>query len=335
MPEFAPIEVQSGPLIQAHVPNITGAEWPKFENVGAEIVSAAAKGAEINGRTRKMEEQIMAMQLAEKNKDIEHDMAMQRMAQGGYLAEKRLASQELVNQARISDYEFKQNKYYGAIDDYQNLLEEVHTAKLDPKDPDYWAKLVDIESRHSAGAMTPAGRQLHRINGMDRNKAAKAEADSAFAEQRSILNDTKMLDWHGLKPTTAIWDSEGQWGEKIETDNNGNPVLDPVTKQPKMAKFIQLGTDMAGKPQFMTLPKDEWQQKFNRYQTNQRKLNSLPEQIIDRTDPANPIEPYAVDRTGGGGALPLPSDKSQMILHQPYTVNGKNYMWDGTKLVPQ
>jgi hypothetical protein len=301
MPEFAPIEVPQGPLITPHIPNITGAETPKLYDAGASIVAAAAKGAEINGRVRSMESRLLAMQLDEKNKDIEHGLAVQRMAQQAGIAERNASERALIDSARIADMQFKQNWKEQTASDYSGLVEEVSKAGVKPGDSNYWPTILDIESRHSKGALTPAGRTLHNLHGSEFNKAAAAEANAAYAEDRNVKSDIKGLDWHGLMPTTAIFDNPAVWQDADWMDNTGKPVIDPVTKQPLKAKTVFLGKNQTGVDQYLTLPVDDYQRYMARWNHAQTRLSNLQEQI---RDPYGQIPVFPVDSTGGGGMPP-------------------------------
>jgi hypothetical protein len=302
-----PFDVTSGPLIQAHVPNLTEPGWPKLENVGAEIVAAAAKGAEINGRSRQLERQLLALELADKNKTIEHGIAMERMSLTADIAQKNALLREMDIKSLMSERDYKQRKYYDSINDLGNYSAEL--AELDKNDPNWWNNALNVASKHPEGFNTPAGRRLIQSNASDFNKKTASEANAAYAEQRAVERDIKSLDWQGFPATSKPFDMPDMWQTQTK--------LDPATgKQvPTGNKFFPLGQDRTGQTYYLTLPETKYNEYQKRWNHSQDRLNKVGQQI---TDPVNQIYPYPVDPSGGGGSTQYGSAaQAKAAGHQP------------------
>ncbi len=298
MPEFAPIEVPQGPLITPHTPNITGAEWPRLENVGNEIVAAAAKGAEINGRTRALENRLLAMQLAEQNKDIEHGLAVQRMAQQASQFAQNLFLKDKSIQSLVDERNWKERKYSDSMDDlgaYANAL-----SKVDRNSPTAWNDAMSITADHAIGANTPGGRRYLQGLGDEVNKRTASLQTAAINDQKSIERTLREWNWQGFQPTSDPLVHPEWWRPAYKTDDagnvvkdaQGNPVVDPNNKT------YMIGVDQLKQPHYITRPTGEIDAITARYQRNQAALNR--EQV---TDPTLGLHRYPVDASGGGGNM--------------------------------
>ena len=331
MPEFAPIDIPQGPLITPHIPNITGAEDPKLEDPGAGIVAAAAKGAEINGRVRAMESQLLKLQLYEQNKDIEHGLATQRMAQQASEYQQNMFLKSADNARLQADSDFKQRKYYDGMKDYSAYSSAMQGIDLDS--PTAWNEATRIASEHPEGANLPGARKMLYYVGDQYNKRTAAQKASAATDQKEILNYVNHFNWQGFKPTTEPLDNPNYWVPAYKTKPDGTPDLDEKGQMQidPDHKTYMIGKDQQGNPRYLTQPTPIINDYINRWQKVKAAANK--QQI---TDPLNGIKPYPVDQTGGtAGAIPLPTDKSQLIQHQPYTLNdGSVRTWNGATLVP-
>lgn len=177
-------------------------------NPAEQFLSAFFTASQVGNQRRRLEEQLMKMDLDAKFKEQAHELGVARLETMAALqtAEHNRKMQGMENEmtrfgiamdAKNNVQDWRERRDQETMEGTSALISSLHSMKSKPGDPDYYEELSHIAANPSVARAlnTPLGRQLVKTQKEDHNLAVKRLIDANNASRRGF--DTEVANTFG------------------------------------------------------------------------------------------------------------------------------------------
>ena len=312
-----------------------------LENVGSELVSAAAAGVRLN--LMKQQVQGKLADLALKNQQLEW-----RNEQMGRAFEEKQRQNDIMNTFREENLQrqiqqgdqrlwltgvmdkFRIDRDNETMSDVGSAAQALGSINLAPDDPKRISAIWDIIHHNARAAKAMPG--LFKDAFDNYNHSARSTTSKWSSDYNDYIKDVR----NSVGSENLVYNLV-QWKKDRWEDAQGNPIPAPWGDQkPRPGDHLSdkwYATIPSGDPTkpatTVTLPSAKILDLNRRARDlDERKMN-LPGQTANEYS-----SPQSGSLTGAGELLPLPQDKADMQAGKTYRTNRGPARWDGERLHP-